>query len=83
MSKYPLVSLIDIADSALSPALLAYEHLLTWKDELDLVWRRKMGIVSWIFLANRAILAAFVLEYALSTAKSVSSTADSAIVECN
>ena len=61
--------------------MLAYEYLLTWNDEWDLVWRRKMGAASWVFLANRAILVAFVLEFALASAESVSHTVDSDVAE--
>ena len=35
------------------PALLLYAYLLTIEDEVELIWRKNMGLSSWIFLANR------------------------------
>ena len=45
-----------------SSALLAYENLITLNDEVELVWKRKKTIASWLFLANRAILAVFIVD---------------------
>ena len=49
-------------DNFLSSALLAYENVITLEDEVELIWGRKKTFASWLFLANRAILAAFVLD---------------------
>ena len=35
-----------------SSALLAYENLITLNDEVELVWKRKKTIASWLFLAS-------------------------------
>ena len=37
-------------------ALMLYDWLLTVDDELDLVWRQKMTVSSWILVMNRAAI---------------------------
>ena len=62
------------------PALLAYEYVLTLQDEWELVWSRRMASASWMFLANRTILAAFVIEFAFASSESVSTDLDTVVV---
>ena len=54
-------------------ALLAYEYVLTVKDEWELVWHRKMNSASWIFAVNRAILPIYIIDYVLTNNGKVSS----------
>ncbi len=41
-------------------ALVAYEHLVTLKYEIDFLWRGKRNTATWIFLFNRYFLLVFV-----------------------
>ena len=34
-------------------ALLAYDSILTFEDEVELIWRRKLSIASAVFITNR------------------------------
>ncbi|KLO13192.1 hypothetical protein SCHPADRAFT_374927 [Schizopora paradoxa] len=34
--------------------LVAYDHLMTFADELELVWRRKFTVATWLFLTVSA-----------------------------
>ena len=34
-------------------AVIIYETLLTWEDEWEMIWSRKLNASSWIFLVNR------------------------------
>ncbi|KII83973.1 hypothetical protein PLICRDRAFT_46746 [Plicaturopsis crispa FD-325 SS-3] len=38
--------------------VLTYDHILTFNEELNLIWRSKIGLVSWIFLFNRYLVPA-------------------------
>ncbi|THG97755.1 hypothetical protein EW026_g4307 [Hermanssonia centrifuga] len=37
-------------------ALTAYEYVITIKQEVNMVWRRKWILTTWIFMANRYLL---------------------------
>ena len=45
-------------------ALLAYDSILTFEDEVELIWRRKLSIASAVFIANR-IAASSIVMYSL------------------
>ena len=47
---------VDRDSDQCAAVLLAYEYILTVDDERRLIWRRKMGMASWTFLANRAMV---------------------------
>ncbi len=40
-----------------TPAFILYEHLITIQQESLLVWRRAWSMSTWIFIANRYLLA--------------------------
>ena len=56
-----------------SPVLLVYDCVLTSKDELDLIWRRRKSVASVIFVANRVPAALFVVITSMLNASIVSS----------
>ena len=41
-------------------ALVAYDSILTFEDEVELIWRRKLSIASAVFITNRVAVALFV-----------------------
>ncbi|KAG8698677.1 hypothetical protein FRC08_005766, partial [Ceratobasidium sp. 394] len=56
--KLEVAALHAFASKCLSVAgvcVLAYDHILTFSDEVRLVWKRKWSIVSTIFVLNRYI----------------------------
>ena len=53
---------------------MLYEYLLTFEDEVELLWRRKMNFSSWLFLANRAIIVIMIVYLALNFAGTTVST---------
>ena len=42
-------------------ALLAYDSILTFEDEVELIWRRKLSIASAVFITNRIAASLFVV----------------------
>ena len=42
-------------------ALLAYDSILTFEDEVELIWRRKLSIASAVFITNRIAALLFVV----------------------
>ena len=42
-------------------ALLAYDFILTFEDEVELIWRRKLSIASAVFITNRIAASLFVV----------------------
>ncbi|PSR75261.1 hypothetical protein PHLCEN_2v9227 [Hermanssonia centrifuga] len=36
--------------------LAAYEYIITFNQEVTMIWRRKWSIVTWIFMANRYLM---------------------------
>lgn len=37
-------------------ALAFFEHFITFKYEVDMLWRRKWSVATWIFVLNRYLL---------------------------
>ncbi|THG93861.1 hypothetical protein EW026_g7488 [Hermanssonia centrifuga] len=42
-------------------ALIAYEYIMTIDQEVEMIWRRKWTLVTWLFMANRYITIAFII----------------------
>lgn len=42
-------------------ALVFYEYLITFKYQVDFIWRRKWSAATWIFVINQYILLANVI----------------------
>ncbi|KAJ3554875.1 hypothetical protein NM688_g2883 [Phlebia brevispora] len=47
-----------------APALIAYEYLITLQYEYEYLWQRKWTAATWLFLANRYLMLAFIIEVA-------------------
>ena len=43
-------------------ALLAYDSILTFEDEVELIWRRKLSIASAVFITNRIAASLIVMD---------------------
>jgi hypothetical protein len=48
-------------------SLLLYDHLLTFSDEVDLVWKAPNSFSKWAFLLNRYVVVAAHVTNALRT----------------
>ena len=53
--RFLTVRAIDICNYGLA-VLMLYEYILTVDDELELVWRRRISLSSWLLFANRFTL---------------------------
>ena len=47
---------------------MLYEYILTVDDELELVWRRRVSLSSWLLFANRATLLFVVVDWVVRNA---------------
>ena len=54
------------------PVLLLYDCTLTSTDEWELVWRRRMNISSWLFVATSVAMAAYIIDVCMTMDVSVS-----------
>lgn len=54
-----------------SQALVVHDCLVTFDDELRLIWNRKRSAASWLFLANRATAVIIIINAILSYATAV------------
>ncbi|THH00590.1 hypothetical protein EW026_g1968 [Hermanssonia centrifuga] len=49
-------------------ALVSYEYLLTIRQEISMIWRRKHTAVTWLFVSNRYLmLASFIIAVATAS----------------
>ena len=57
-------------------ALTFYEYLITFKYEINFLWRRKRGAATWIFVYNRYLLLTSVVSMIVPYSAQVSNPAD-------
>ena len=60
---------------------MLYEQVLTVADEVELIWRHKLTLSSWLFLMNRGVLVVGVIDLALAFAGTVVSASLSEILD--